>query len=395
MASLILVQSVFVYGDDNWTSISKVLKQHPYLQGFSPDFFAAKNCSLQFSRLVNQIAMDPAFSGTSLAPVEFLANKLHHERMNEIKASLHEDQSRILKIMDEIKAIEEGKMDHAFKVVTKNPDVDSVSTDKGTADDIMQIPRPNHLRASHSVRSSQDMMDVDDVILGQKVSTKDILSNESKSPKKKEVTVDTASQFARTIRTKLEEPTPSAISTPMLPSRMGLREKFMARSRLVSNETSVPTCTETPADSETDSNQAYSSITQKEKKTVEELKIWKRNAMMLWNKIADHRYAAIFMNPVKEDAAPGYYSMIRKPMSLLNIKNRIRDGEIETSLEFHRDICHLTANAIMYNGLRSEISHMATEFQEYAEEQLRNIFFHDLILLRKSFHINSYHVERE
>lgn len=55
-------------------------------------------------------------------------------------------------------------------------------------------------------------------------------------------------------------------------------------------------------------------------------KKWKKILMMIWTDIANHRFGAVFMQPIKEQDAPGYYLMIKRPMDLKSIKERIRDG---------------------------------------------------------------------
>jgi len=55
-------------------------------------------------------------------------------------------------------------------------------------------------------------------------------------------------------------------------------------------------------------------------------KKWKKILMMIWTDIANHRFGAVFMQPIKEHDAPGYYHMIKRPMDLKSIKERIRDG---------------------------------------------------------------------
>jgi len=47
---------------------------------------------------------------------------------------------------------------------------------------------------------------------------------------------------------------------------------------------------------------------------------------MIWNDIANHRYGPVFLNPVKVEDAPDYYDIIKKPMDLNSIKQRVKDG---------------------------------------------------------------------
>ncbi|KAI7900471.1 uncharacterized protein BX663DRAFT_158061 [Cokeromyces recurvatus] len=55
-------------------------------------------------------------------------------------------------------------------------------------------------------------------------------------------------------------------------------------------------------------------------------KSWQKNINLLWREIANHKNGAMFMNPIKENIAPHYYDIVKRPMDLKTIKNRIRDG---------------------------------------------------------------------
>ncbi|KAJ3093091.1 hypothetical protein HK102_009523 [Quaeritorhiza haematococci] len=107
----------------------------------------------------------------------------------------------------------------------------------------------------------------------------------------------------------------------------------------------------------------------------ERRKNWRKTSMMIWNKIADHRYGNLFMHPVKN--TPGYADAVKHPMSLLMIKNRIRDAEITTTTEFHRDILLCFINAIMFNNEDSDIYHWAMEMKQCAEAEIRTLWYYD------------------
>ncbi|KAJ2580966.1 hypothetical protein GGH95_002316 [Coemansia sp. RSA 1836] len=69
----------------------------------------------------------------------------------------------------------------------------------------------------------------------------------------------------------------------------------------------------------------------------------------------------MFISPIKSADAPNYYEVIRQPLDLKTIKNRIRDEEITTTVEFYRDIMHMLMNALMYNAEDSEVYQMTME----------------------------------
>ncbi|KAJ2655714.1 hypothetical protein IWW48_005382 [Coemansia sp. RSA 1200] len=94
----------------------------------------------------------------------------------------------------------------------------------------------------------------------------------------------------------------------------------------------------------------------------QQLKNWKKNINMVWRDLSGHRFGSMFISPIKSADAPKYYDVIRRPMDLKTIKNRVRDEEITTTVEFYRDIMHMLMNALMYNGEDTEVYQMAMEF---------------------------------
>ncbi|KAF9985994.1 hypothetical protein BGZ65_009184 [Modicella reniformis] len=101
-------------------------------------------------------------------------------------------------------------------------------------------------------------------------------------------------------------------------------------------------------------------------------KKWKKILMMIWTDIANHRYGAVFMQPIKEQDAPGYYYMIKRPMDLKSIKERIRDGQITNADEFHRDVLLMFMNALMYNSEDTEVYQMALAMMTEVEFIIKN-----------------------
>lgn len=82
---------------------------------------------------------------------------------------------------------------------------------------------------------------------------------------------------------------------------------------------------------------------------------------MLHSQITAHRNGTIFHHPIKPSEAPDYRDIVKRPMDLKTIKNRVRDGRINSSNEYHRDICLMFANSLMYNRPNSDIYVMAEE----------------------------------
>lgn len=53
---------------------------------------------------------------------------------------------------------------------------------------------------------------------------------------------------------------------------------------------------------------------------------WQKNINLLWQEIANHKNGTMFMNPIKKSYAPLYDKVVKQPLYLKTIKNRVRDG---------------------------------------------------------------------
>lgn len=91
---------------------------------------------------------------------------------------------------------------------------------------------------------------------------------------------------------------------------------------------------------------------------------WKKAVMLVYNRLATHKYASVFLRPITEDQAPGYHSVIFRPMDLLTIKKNIDNGTIRSTMHFQRDVMLMFQNAIMYNKHDTFIYKMAVSMQE-------------------------------
>jgi len=103
---------------------------------------------------------------------------------------------------------------------------------------------------------------------------------------------------------------------------------------------------------------------------------WKKAVMLVYNRLATHKYASVFLRPITEDQAPGYHSVIFRPMDLSTIKKNIDNGTIRSTMHFQRDVMLMFQNAIMYNKHDTFIYKMAVSMQEECLQhmQVRKIF---------------------
>ncbi|KAJ3587729.1 hypothetical protein NHX12_011326 [Muraenolepis orangiensis] len=95
---------------------------------------------------------------------------------------------------------------------------------------------------------------------------------------------------------------------------------------------------------------------------------------------ANHRYASVFLQPVSDDIAPGYHSIVHRPMDLSAIKKNIEAGVIRTTAEFQRDIMLMFQNAVMYNSSDHDVYHMALEMQRDVLEHVQQFLATQLIM---------------
>ncbi|WAR21058.1 BRD8-like protein, partial [Mya arenaria] len=108
-------------------------------------------------------------------------------------------------------------------------------------------------------------------------------------------------------------------------------------------------------------------------------KAWKKSIMLVWRGIANHKYGYLRLmvrqNPapvinVKDDFAPGYSLVVKRPKDLTQIKRHIESGTIRTTSEFQRDMMLMFTNAIMYNNANHDVNRMATEMYNDVLEQI-------------------------
>ncbi|XP_076354204.1 bromodomain-containing protein 8-like isoform X6 [Tachypleus tridentatus] len=109
-------------------------------------------------------------------------------------------------------------------------------------------------------------------------------------------------------------------------------------------------------------------------------KVWKKAIMLVWRAAANHKYASVFLQPVTNEVAPGYHSIVYRPMDLSAIKKNIENGVIKTTLEFQRDMMLMFQNAIMYNSSDHDVFVMAIEMQKEVMEHIQDFLATQLMV---------------
>lgn len=83
------------------------------------------------------------------------------------------------------------------------------------------------------------------------------------------------------------------------------------------------------------------------KSTTEDLQI---GMYKILNKLKDHEDAWPFLEPVDEEIAPSYYRVVKTPMDLQQMEDKLNDGLYETLSQFKHDFQLIIANCKQYNG---------------------------------------------
>ena len=89
--------------------------------------------------------------------------------------------------------------------------------------------------------------------------------------------------------------------------------------------------------------------------------------MNVWRDISSHKYSTLFQNAVTDADAPNYSKLIYEPTDLKTIRNGVRDSVIKNSLQFHREIMKMFANAMMFNSPGSTVGQMTSEYAMEAD----------------------------
>ncbi|KAF5282395.1 hypothetical protein FQA39_LY17592 [Lamprigera yunnana] len=93
--------------------------------------------------------------------------------------------------------------------------------------------------------------------------------------------------------------------------------------------------------------------------------------------VKNHEDAWPFVDPVEEEYAPNYYSVIRKPMDLQRMEERLDSGYYKNFSRFRGDFQLIVDNCRLYNGVDNEYTEMVgnllTVFEKATERYLDQI----------------------
>ncbi|XP_056642020.1 uncharacterized protein LOC130448611 [Diorhabda sublineata] len=93
--------------------------------------------------------------------------------------------------------------------------------------------------------------------------------------------------------------------------------------------------------------------------------------------VKNHEDAWPFTDPVEEEYAPNYYSIIRKPMDLQRMEERLESGYYKSFDKFRGDFQLIVDNCKLYNGAENEYTEMVDNllhvFEKATEKYLDQI----------------------
>lgn len=89
-----------------------------------------------------------------------------------------------------------------------------------------------------------------------------------------------------------------------------------------------------------------------------------------WNAILSVAISIPFREPVDAKDAPGYFDIIKKPMDLATIKQKMADGTLKNPAEFHKDLQQIVKNAQVYNSKDSDIYELAVLFKKKVAKEV-------------------------
>lgn len=91
----------------------------------------------------------------------------------------------------------------------------------------------------------------------------------------------------------------------------------------------------------------------------------------LIRKVAQKDVQKIFAQPVTEDIAPNYFSMIKNPMDLSTIKAKFHDDEYQTLQQFKDDMRLMFENCMCYNPRNSFVYNEGSAIWQFFKKQLK------------------------
>ncbi|KAI9017830.1 hypothetical protein BC832DRAFT_537055 [Gaertneriomyces semiglobifer] len=391
LENLVLVQAVYKHGADAWSHVARTLRgcqalvgenariSDEFPEGRTQEFYAPKNCERQYLTLLSTLPFSKRSSNeTEIERLAALAQRLHLDRVNHIKNLLKKDEDEFIRLVVEIKEIQEGKWDDKLKVEIKEKELlekqrkereelealEKEKADRALRDELARADALKEAEANEKKRK-RDSVEVDAGEGNRKASKPDEPTEKATDVPASPVPAPTESPTAKDKDElpplEIAHPTPIRAPVPLevLPLeatnavettddvKPGTPTEH-AKPPLPRPRSSTPTNTSTPPPAHTS---------------------WRRTALFLLSKILDHRYAPVFAStsPFKH---PQYKVCVKHPTTLESVRTAVRKNLITTTPTLYRALLLIFTNAVMWNPESSEVVRMAGELREFVEKEM-------------------------
>ena len=67
-------------------------------------------------------------------------------------------------------------------------------------------------------------------------------------------------------------------------------------------------------------------------------------------------HSTFFKDPVRAGDALNYFEIVKRPMDLKTLLQKVKAGQVTCTAEFKRDVALIFANAVMYNGTNHDVA---------------------------------------
>lgn len=99
----------------------------------------------------------------------------------------------------------------------------------------------------------------------------------------------------------------------------------------------------------------------------------RESCLEVMDSVMKHPCACPFLHPVSEKDAPDYYTIVKKPMDLGTIRQRLVDDEYTSVAAWARDMGLIWANAEKFNGKDSPVWITAYEMRRHFEKEYKRL----------------------
>lgn len=109
------------------------------------------------------------------------------------------------------------------------------------------------------------------------------------------------------------------------------------------------------------------------KNSIEDDKTFEQHCEYIVEKLKKHKSSWPFLKPVNKDDVADYYDVIKDPVDIETISNRIAMGNYKTSQQFEEDVMRMFSNCKQYNDKDSIYWLLANGLQDYITPFLKKM----------------------